>query len=109
MDIKNKGAKGLGIAAAAVAAVAGAYFLYGKLDSSKKKKIKSWALKAKGEVLEKLEGLKEVNQEAYDALVDKVTAKYAALKNIDTDEVRAMGADMKKHWKAIQKSIAPKK
>ena len=108
-EVKNVG-KGLGLAAAAVAAVAGAYFLYGKLDKSKKKKIKSWGLKAKAEVLERLESLKEVNQEMYEAVVDKVAAKYEALKNVDKSELKAMVSDMKKHWKAIQKSIAvPKK
>ena len=101
----EKKTKGLGLAAAAVAAVAGAYFLYGKLDRTKKKKIRSWALKAKAEVLERLEGMKEVSEEAYGGLIDKVTAKYEALKNVDKAELHAMAADMKKHWKNIQKSI----
>ncbi len=105
MSQEKKTVKGLGIAAAAVATVAGAYFLYGKLDKKRKTKIKSWALKAKGEVLNRLEGMKEVSQDGYEALIDKVAAKYEAVKNVDKAELRAMAADMKKHWKAIQKSV----
>ncbi|OHB24961.1 MAG: hypothetical protein A2542_01640 [Parcubacteria group bacterium RIFOXYD2_FULL_52_8] len=105
MTARNKVGAGLGVAAAAVAAVAGAYFLYGKLDKKKKKKIQSWVLKAKAEVLERLEGMKEVSQETYEALIDKVAAKYEQAKHVDKKELTAMVDDMKKHWKAIQKSL----
>lgn len=105
----NKGGKGLALAAAAVAAVAGAYFVYGKMDPKTKKKIKGWTLKAKAEVLEQVEKLKEVNQETYEAVVDKVTAKYEKLKEVDTTELQKLGKDLKKHWRAIQKSLTSKK
>ena len=51
---KNVGI-GVGLTAAAVAA-AGAYFLYGSKNAAQNRtKVKSWMLKAKAEVLEKLE------------------------------------------------------
>jgi hypothetical protein len=53
-------AMGLG---ALAALSAGAYFLYGTKEGAKKRvKIKGWMLKAKGEVLEKMEALKDVNE-----------------------------------------------
>ena len=77
----------LGIGALA-ALSAGAYFLYGTKEGAKKRvKIKGWMLKAKGEVLEKLETLKEVNEETYNVVVDTVMKKYSGLKNIDQKEV----------------------
>ncbi len=105
---KQAGAKGAGFvfAAAAVAAVAGAYFVFGKPNSKTKREVKSWALKAKADVLAKLEGMKEVSKEKYEEVVDAVETKYAQLKNVDTNELHAMVSDMKRHWSAIQKSIA---
>ena len=63
-DISNaqKLGIGVGLTTAAVAAV-GAYFLYGSKDAPKnRKKVKSWALKAKGEVLEVLEKAEKIEQ-----------------------------------------------
>lgn len=107
--IKSNGSKtpaalmGLGILAASFA---GAYYLYGTKDGAKKKaKIKGWMLKAKGEVLEKLENLKDVNEDIYYGLVTNVINKYQSVKNIDKGELEELGADLKKHWKNIKKHI----
>ena len=60
---------GVGLTTAAVAA-AGAYFLYGSKSASKnRKQVKSWALKAKAEVLEKIEDAKEMSEDEYQDLV----------------------------------------
>ncbi len=109
MAEKNKKSKapaalmGLGILAASFA---GAYYLYGTKDGIKKKaKIKGWTLKAKGEVLEKLEKLKDVNEDIYNDLVSGVMKKYDAVKNIDKAELEELGTDLKKHWKNIKKHM----
>ncbi len=109
MAEKNKGSKapaalmGLGILAASFA---GAYYLYGTKDGAKKKeKIKGWMLKAKGEVLEKLENLKDVNEGTYNDLVSNVMKKYQGIKSIDKAELEKLGADLKKHWKNIKKHM----
>lgn len=94
---------GLGILAASFA---GAYYLYGTKDGAKKKeKIKGWMLKAKGEVLEKLENLKDVNEGTYTELVSGVMKKYQGIKSIDKAELEKLGVDLKKHWKNIKKHI----
>ncbi|MBU0722740.1 hypothetical protein KKH46_00780 [Patescibacteria group bacterium] len=99
---------GLAIVAAAATAAAG-YFFYGSKDGAKnRQKIKGWMLKAKGEVLEKIEQLKIVKKEEYNKIIDIVAAKYSKMKNIDEDEVCAMMDDLRKHWKNIQKQIEPK-
>jgi len=88
-------------------AAAGTYFLYGaEKAKSNRKKVKSWMLKAKGEVLEQLEKMDIIDEKKYQAAVDKVAAKYRMLKNIDRKEVEETVADMKRHWKNMTKAPA---
>lgn len=99
---------GIGVGAAAVAvaaAAAGAYFLYGSKDAAKnRKKVSGWMLKAKGEVLEKLETMKDtLTEESYNKLIDGVVAKYASVKGGSGAEAEALGKELKSHWKNIRK------
>ena len=99
-------AVGAGIAALAAFAAAG-YFLYGKDGAKSRKKVRGWMLKAKGEVLEGVEKMKDVSEADYKMIVDKVGAKYKTVKNIDPAEVEAMVKELHGHWKNIKKSISP--
>ncbi|HEY9886064.1 MAG TPA: hypothetical protein V6C96_02265 [Vampirovibrionales bacterium] len=103
----------VGLAVAGLAAIAGGVFLYGtEAGKKKRKEIKGWTLKAKGEILEKLENLKDVNEETYHKVVDTVTAKYAKLKTIPPEDLDEVVADLKKSWAHIVKATktkAPKK
>lgn len=101
-----KVAVGAGIAALAAFAAAG-YFLYGKDGAKNRKKVRGWMLKAKGEVLEGVEKMKDVSEADYKLIVDKVGAKYKAAKNIDPAEVEAMVRELHGHWKNIKKTISP--
>ncbi|HAT68195.1 MAG: hypothetical protein A2481_04100 [Candidatus Yonathbacteria bacterium RIFOXYC2_FULL_47_9] len=101
-----KVAVGAGIAALAAFAAAG-YFLYGKDGAKNRKKVRGWMLKAKGEVLEGVEKMKDVSEADYKLIVDKVGAKYKAVKNIDPAEVEAMVRELHGHWKNIKKTISP--
>ena len=102
---KNKsnlvGAGALG-AALGAAAAAGAYFFYGSDHASKHRRtMKSWMVKAKGEVMEKLETLGDVSEKGYHEAVAQVMDKYKKLKHIDAAELGALAADMKKSWHSI--------
>ena len=98
---KNAAGVGVGIAALAAAA-AGAFYFYGsKHAPQNRKQMKGWMIKAKGDVVEKMETMKEMSQKNYDNIVNEVTAKYGKLKNIDPKDLRAMADDMRKHWKNI--------
>jgi hypothetical protein len=104
----------IGLALAGLAAIAGGVFLYGTDAGKKKRKqIKGWTLKAKGEVIEKLEQLKDVNEENYHKVVDAVAAKYQTVKTVAPEELAEVVADLKKSWKHIVKiaktHAAPKK
>lgn len=91
-----------------IAAVAlGAYFLYGtKEGEQKRKKIKGWMLKMKGEILEKVEQAKNIDEEKYTKLVDKTAEKYKKkLKEAEAKEVERLKKDLKRHWNAIKKDL----
>jgi len=90
-----------------IAAAAGAYFLYGAKDAKKNRKaVKSWALKAKADVLEKLEKAKEeLNEENYHKIVDGVMVKYNNLKDAHKDDIDEVTKELKGHWKNIKKHI----
>jgi hypothetical protein len=108
MEKKNNGSKlpvGIGIGMIA-AGIAGAYYLYGTKEGSKNRaKVRGWVLRAKGEVLEKLENLKEVNEEKYNQILDTVMKKYSGIKNIDRSEIDALMIDLRKHWGNIKKHL----
>lgn len=102
-------ATGIGLGAAAVAA-AGAFFLYGSKNAAKnRKQVKSWALKAKAEVLEKLEDASEMTHKEYDDLIKSVAQAYAGAKNASKKDLVEFSKEMKDHWNAIEKAAAPLK
>ena len=103
----NKGnnnlAMELGIAAVAAAA-AGAYFLYGSTKGiSRRKVLKSWMVKMKGEVMEEIENMKDLSEDLYNSSIDKISEKYAQIQNIDRDELSNTVKRLKGHWKDIKK------
>ena len=100
---------GVGLGAAAAAA-AGAYFLYGSKSAAKNRKVvKSWALKAKAEVLEKIEDAQEMTQNEYEQLIKSVSGAYAGAKNASKKDILEFSKEMKDHWKSIEKAAAPLK
>ena len=102
---KGSGSSGAGalLGAGVLAAAAGVYFLYGSKDAVKnRKKIQGWALRAKGEVIDALENVREVNEEKYHLVIDKIMKKYSQMKSVDPKEVEMLAKDMKRHWKSFK-------
>ncbi|MDO8430550.1 MAG: hypothetical protein Q7S72_00980 [Candidatus Taylorbacteria bacterium] len=94
---------GLGVAAIAAAA-AGAYFLYGSTKGpARRKALKTWMVKMKGEVMEEIEKMKDLSEDVYYAAVDKIAEKYHEAKNVDEAELKAVVKRLKGHWKDIKK------
>jgi len=94
---------GVGMTAAAVAA-AGTYFLYGSDNAAKnRKKVKSWSLKARAEVLEALEKAGEMTKEEYEEIVDAVGKAYSSAKDASKGDIAAFQKEMKKYWSSIEK------
>ncbi len=97
-----------GLAAVAVAGAAGAYFLYGKDGAKNRKKVQAWSLKAKADILEKLEKSKIVTEANYHMIVDGALSKYAKLKHVAPGELAALSKELKSHWKGIKSQLTAK-
>ncbi|MDB5225548.1 MAG: hypothetical protein JWL87_500 [Candidatus Adlerbacteria bacterium] len=92
-----------GLAAATAAAAAGAYWLYGAKDAAKHRKLaKSWMLKARAEVMDAVENLKEVDKETYMAIVDEVVKRYGKAAGAGGAEAAKLLKDLKSGWAYIQ-------
>ena len=108
--IESKSSHKVGIAvgiAALAAAAAGAYYLYGSNKSAKNRKhVKSWMLKMKAEVMDRIESVEDLSKGAYDKTIDEVSRKYAQIKNVDKKELIQLAKRMKSHWKDIQADIS---
>jgi hypothetical protein len=94
---KKAVAIGAGVAALAAAAV-GTYLLTGKQGAKNRKKISSFAEKAKKEIAQELKKTEQVTKKVYDQTVDAVAKKYKAVKNIDAAEIVALTSELKSYW-----------
>ncbi len=92
----NSGAVALGASLAGLAA--SAYFLFSEDGKKAQKQAKSWAIKMKGDVIEKLENAREVSEPVYHKIIDNVAAKHEKLKKNGPKEVKELAKDLKKHW-----------
>jgi len=101
-------ATAVGIGAGIAALSAAAYIMFGPNGKKNQKALRGWAVKMKGEVIEKLEQAKEITEPVYHSIVDQVQAKYAKLKNVDQDELEEIVADIRKHWKSLEKEAKAK-
>lgn len=108
-SMNNAPALVAGIGAGVAALAAAGYFLLGPKGAKNRKAVKGWTLKMKGEVLERIERVKEVTPELYEKIVDEVGAKYLKAKGVGMEEVQLLASDLKKYWKAIAKDATPKK
>lgn len=97
---------GVGFATALIGATVAGFYLYGPKGKENRVKLKAWTLKAKAEVLEQFEKCKEINDERYEQMVDKVTQKYAKLKTVGEAEAEKLNKELKRHWKAVKKAVA---
>ncbi len=62
-------------------------------------------MQLKGEVLEKLENLKEIDREAYHRLVDKTAQRYGRVKRVGGSELKYMVEELKGSWAHISKQL----
>lgn len=95
-----------GLSALAAAGAFAAYLLYGSKHAKRNRaKVRGWMLKAKGEVIEKLEKAKEVNEEVVQTIIDQVMAKYAKLKNVGEKEAQRLREELQRHWRAAAREL----
>lgn len=107
----EKNENGLGkvlLGASLVAAAGASYFLFGPDGQKNRKKVKMWFLKAKIEVLEKIEKIDEISEDKYHEVVNAVVKKYEKTKDWTEKETEELKKEAKKHWKNIEKEFKSK-
>ncbi len=97
-------AVGAGIAALSAAA----YVLFGPEGKKNRKVIRGWAIKMKGEVIERLETARNITEPVYHDIIDTVAEKYAKVKHIDTEELANAVDELRKQWKHMARDAKQK-
>ena len=92
----------LGAALAGFAATA--YFFFGPNGKKNQRHAKAWAIKMKGDVVEKIEKAKEVSEPVYHKIIDSVAMRYEKGKKASHEEIDELAKNLKKHWKTISGS-----
>ena len=101
---KGSGAVELAVIGASLAGLAAtAYFFLGPKGKQHQKHAKAWAIKMKGDVVEKLETARDISEPVYNEIVDSVAKEYEKGRKAGREEVRALSRDLKKHWKTISR------
>lgn len=96
---------GVGVAALTATAAAAAYFFTGKGGAKNRKKVSTWAEKAKKEALKEIKTMGAASESSYNKAVDAALKNYKNLKQIDKSEILALGKELKGHWKSIQSEV----
>jgi hypothetical protein len=98
---KSNAVKYAVIGASLAGLAATAYFFFGPKGKKHRQHAASWAIKMKGEVVEKLENAREITQPVYWEIIDTVAKEYKKGKKASQPEINALANDLKKHWKSM--------
>src|SRR5687768_6232250 len=108
----NKGKRAgaaFAVSAGIAALSAAAYILFGPRGKQNRRELRSWAVKMKGEMIERFEKVEDLTEPVYQRIVKEVSQKYAKRTGVDKQELRAIVADMRKHWKHIARGKSPRR
>lgn len=92
------------IGASLAGLAATAYFLFGSKGKKNQKHLKAWAIKMKGDVVEKLETARTISEPIYHKIIDSVAARYEKRMKTGRKEIKVLAQDLKKHWTMINRS-----
>lgn len=101
---KNSGAMKLFVLGASLAGLAAAYFFIRPNSKKYIENTKSWVIKMKGDVVERLEQAREISESIYNEIIDSVAARYEKELKSSPEEVKALAKDLKTHWRAISRA-----
>lgn len=108
MKKKSNVGKIVAIGAGVTALAAAGYFLFGPDSKKNIHKVKGWMIKMKGEVVEKMEEVKDVTEPVYHGIVDSIAKNYIASGKVSKAGVSTLAKELKSHWKSISKSSTAK-
>lgn len=100
---KSEAAKLAIIGASLAGLAATAYFFFGPKSKKHRQHAKAWAIKMKGEVVEKLESAREITEPVYREIIDTVAREFKKAKKAGQPEIEALAKDLKTHWRSMSK------
>ena len=100
-----KTAVAIGAGIAAVAAIS--YFFFGPSGENRRRKLKGWMIKMKGEIIQEIESSEHLTEAAYHDIVDTAAAAYRTA--VNPSELHKFVANLKRHWKKIKQEAEAKK
>jgi len=103
---KSNVGKVVAVTAGLAALAAAGYFFLGPKGKQNRKAARGWMIKMKGEVIEKMEALKNISENEYHKIVD--TAAKAYISSGGKKEVEKLAKELKSHWKSISKKKGTK-
>ncbi len=104
--IKNKiGMLGAFLAGAIAASVTGIYYFYGPEGRKNRRKMEIWTLKARAEILDKLEKGKDFTEKKYREIVDAVAEKYAKMKEVGKEKAERIAGRLKEDWEEVKREV----
>ena len=96
------------IAGVAAALAAGAVYFYGPEGERRRERLRGWVLRAKGEILEKIEDAGEVTQQQYNEIIDNVMQEFEKQKSERKPQIKALREELKADWKNIKARMEKK-
>lgn len=95
-------AAALGFVAGVVSTVAaGGYFLYGPKGRQHRRKVERWVMRARMEILDRMEDLGDISKEQFHAIVDRVTRRYGSMRHIGRTRAREVADDLKSRYEEM--------
>jgi hypothetical protein len=90
-------ALGAGVAALATTT----YYFFGPKGKTHRDDLKGWMIRMKGEIIDRIEDVKELTEPVYREIIDSVVATYAATTKVSKEELQAFAERLKAQWKDI--------
>jgi gas vesicle protein len=105
MKTNNRNVTGLGMfitGAMTALAVSGAILFRGDKSRGRRQKLAWWMEDAEDEVLKKVKKVKNISQDKFDEIVDKVVDKYEDIKGVAKDKIDELKEELKSRWDEVE-------
>jgi len=94
------------LAGAATVTALGGYFLYGPKGPENREKLSRWMLRAKREILTKMETIEDLTEDKYHTIVDEVTSRFGQMKHIGDEKATEVAQSFKEKWEDMRDMVA---
>jgi hypothetical protein len=109
MSKKRMAVTALGVTTTALAAAAGAYWLYGAQKAKNNRKVaKGWMLKARGELMDLVEKTKDIDKKKYFDMAESVAKTLGQKAGATTVQISGAAKDLKAVWAQVAPAIIKK-